>query len=76
MSYLKTVTVSPKGDPEVEDQAWGEIGNFCTNTTELRWEQDTERLQDKNGNFKWKILFRIEWGEKEGSQIVLTKDKG
>jgi len=38
--------------------------------------RDTERLQDKNGNFKWKILFRIEWGEKEGSQIVLTKDKG
>lgn len=30
----------------------------------------------KMENFKWKILFRIEWGEKEGSQIVLTKDKG
>ena len=38
--------------------------------------RDPERLQDKHGHFKWKIRFRIEWGEKEGSQIVLTKDKG
>lgn len=35
---LGTLTASPKGDPEVVDQAWGEMGLFCSVTTELRGE--------------------------------------